>query len=89
MIIGDLECLILPRLSLSDDFMNEVHFLKQELVEQITKITHSHPSAVNGAIFQSYAVDQALRGPKEVNVGSFCDELQRRIREREESEVTR
>lgn len=67
--------------------MNEVHFLKQELVEQITKITHSHPSAVDGAIFQSFAVDQALRGPEEVNIGSFCDELQRRIREREESEA--
>lgn len=57
----------------------------QELVEQITKITHSHPSAVDGAIFQSFAVDLALRGQKEVDIGAFCDELQKRIKEREKN----
>lgn len=54
-----------------------------ELVEQITKITHSHPSAIDGAIFQSFAVDLALRGSKEVDIGAFCDKLQKRIMERE------
>lgn len=61
---------------------NDVQHLT-ELVEQITKITHSHPSAINGAIFQSFAVDLALRGSKEVDTGAFCDELQKRIMERE------
>ncbi|XP_056004434.1 ADP-ribosylhydrolase ARH3-like [Ostrea edulis] len=57
-----------------------------ELVEQITRITHYHPSAVDGAVFQSYAVDMALRGPSELNIESFCDDLQKKMKQREENE---
>lgn len=61
-------------------------FVLQELVEQITRITHYHPSAVDGAVFQSYAVDMALRGPSELNIESFCDDLQKKMKQREENE---
>ncbi|XP_062566072.1 ADP-ribosylhydrolase ARH3-like [Saccostrea cucullata] len=57
------------------------------LVEQVTKLTHTHPSAVDGALLQSYAVDLALRGSGELKIESFCDELQKRMKEREESEA--
>ncbi|XP_061171393.1 ADP-ribosylhydrolase ARH3-like [Saccostrea echinata] len=58
-----------------------------DLVEQITKLTHTHPSAVDGALLQSYAVDLALRGSGELKIESFCDELQKRMKDREENEA--
>lgn len=35
-------------------------FFFQELVTQITSLTHTHKQAILGAILQSYAVDMAL-----------------------------
>lgn len=41
---------------------------------------------MDGAVFQSYAVDMALRGPSELNIESFCDDLQKKMKQREENE---
>ena len=46
----------------------------QEIAETITRITHSHYQAIQGAILQCYAVELALRTEK-LDTNQFIDEL--------------
>ena len=55
----------------------------QEIVETITRITHSHTQAIQGAILQCYAVELALRIQK-LDTDDFVDELIDKIKPLEE-----
>ena len=56
----------------------------QDLVDQITRLTHSHQHAINGAILESFAVDLALRSSGELDVNAFVEELKKRMKPVEE-----
>ena len=55
----------------------------QEIVETITRITHSHTQAIQGAILQCYAVELALRTQK-LDTDDFIDELIDKLKPLEE-----
>ena len=58
-------------------------FVFQEIVETITRITHSHIQAIQGAILQCYAVELALRTQK-LDTDDFIDELIDKLKPLEE-----
>ena len=60
-----------------------VVFVFQEIVEIITRITHSHTQAIQGAILQCYAVELALRTQK-LDTDDFIDELIDKLKPLEE-----
>ena len=53
------------------------------MAETITRITHSHSQAIQGAILQCYAVDLALRTEK-LDTDVFIDDLIDKMRPLEE-----
>ncbi|XP_060582304.1 ADP-ribosylhydrolase ARH3-like [Ruditapes philippinarum] len=58
----------------------------QDLSGRITRITHSHAQAIQGAILQSYAVQLALR-MKALDVDSFLQELTSKMQILEQEEL--
>ena len=63
------------------------HYVFQELAETVTRITHSHKQAIQGAILQCYAVDLALR-TEEFDTDTFIDDLIDKMRPLEEESLS-
>ena len=56
--------------------MIQKYYFFQKFVTDCTRITHSNPDAINGALLQSLAVRQALREePGKIDTNSFIDKL--------------
>ncbi|XP_059159988.1 ADP-ribosylhydrolase ARH3-like [Physella acuta] len=70
-------------------FVNNDISKLMHLVTDITRITHSHHLAINGAILQALAVDQSLRLPvsSHVDADSFLDSLISKMRPVEEKNL--
>ncbi|KAK3095103.1 hypothetical protein FSP39_010370 [Pinctada imbricata] len=48
---------------------------KIELTDKITRLTHTHRDAINGAVMQSLAINLALKCHEEVDIDNFVDTL--------------
>ncbi|WAR20803.1 ADPRS-like protein [Mya arenaria] len=57
--------------------------MRIDLTEKITRLTHSHPQAIQGAVLQSYAVYLALVSDK-LDVDTFIDSLISKMKPLEE-----
>ncbi|XP_021348624.1 poly(ADP-ribose) glycohydrolase ARH3-like isoform X2 [Mizuhopecten yessoensis] len=68
---------------------NDFHRLR-DLAEDITKITHSHYQAIQGAVLQAYAVDLALRVEGHLDADEFLNDLikQMKLLEQEAERIT-
>ena len=58
----------------------KINFLLQEVVTDISRITHTHVEAIHGAILQCSAVTRALKETDtELDRGLFLDRLSRKM----------